>query len=312
MSRDRYLEIPHEHARAGAASGGRELPRGSRSGSAARRPRTPIASARDALSQQLHLARDTERERVSIGSRSHDLSVSEVRLLATVGAFRVADARDVAGEARTELAHLRQAGLVESVPHQLNGQRTQLLTLTEQGRRVLQHYQRHDAAPRQRYYAGLVKPREMTHDAQLYRAYEAAADRLHREGHDVRRVVLDYELKQEYQRFLQEHNRGRRDSLGRPDRSPEEIREWAAAHGLPMTNGRVQFPDVRIEYERPDGERGHEDLELATGHYNGRQMTAKRASGFTLHHSNGSRIRGAASRSGGSPFDPHAAERVLG
>ena len=79
-----------------------------------------------------------------------------------------------------------------------------------------------------------------------------------------------------------------------------------------MVNGRVQFPDVRVEYERPDGERAHEDLELATGHYNSRQMAAKRASGFTLHHIRGSHIGGANSRGGAPPFDPHAAERVLG
>src|SRR5262249_32845774 len=106
-------------------------------------------------------------------------------------------------------------------------------------------------------------------------------------------------------------NVGRRDASGRPDRSPEEIRDWANAHGLPVVNGRVQFPDVRIEYEHPDGERDREDLELSTGHYNGRQMAAKRASGFTMHHSRASGIRGAGGRGGGSPFDPHAAEQVL-
>ena len=45
----------------------------------------------------------------------------------------------------------------------------------------------------------------------------------------------------------------------------------------------MQFPDVRIEYEQPDGREGREDLELATEHYNSRQMAAKRAAGFTMH-----------------------------
>src|SRR5205807_359183 len=121
---------------------------------------------------------------------------------------------------------LRRSGLLDTVPHQLNGQRTQLLTLTAQGQRVLQHYQRRDAAPRQAYYAGLAKPRELTHDAQLYRAYANAAERLQAGGNDVRRVVLDYELKREYQTFLQANNRGRSSSSGRPDRTPEEIRAW--------------------------------------------------------------------------------------
>jgi len=36
----------------------------------------------------------------------------------------------------------------------------------------------------------------------------------------------------DYQRFLQERNRGDRDSDGRPDRSIEEIHEWAREHDL--------------------------------------------------------------------------------
>lgn len=73
----------------------------------------------------------------------------------------------------------------------------------------------------------------------------------------------------------------------------------------------MQFPDVRIEYEHPDGRLDREDLELATGHYNSRQMAAKQASGFKIQRSGASHLRGARGRHGGSPFDPHAAERVL-
>jgi DNA-binding MarR family transcriptional regulator len=313
MSRDRHLEVPHEHVGRTAASGGRELPRGGRGGTATRRQAQSFGRVRDALAQQLDLPRGDGRERVCVGSKSYELRASEVRLLAAVGAFRVADARDVGAAGDGELKRLRQAGLVEVLPHQLNGQRASLVSLTADGRAVVQHYQRiSDGEPRQAYYAGVVKPREVTHDAQLYRAYATAAERLQSTGNSVRRVLLDYELKREYQRFLQENNRTHRRSSGRPDRSPEEIRAWAAAHDLPVVNGRVQFPDVRVEYERPDGERAHEDLELATGHYNSRQMAAKRASGFTLHHSRGSHIRGANSRGGAAPFDPHAAEGVLG
>lgn len=313
MSRDRHLEVPHEHAGRAPEGGGQELPRGGRTGTATRRHPQSFGHLRDALAQQLDLPRGDSRERVCVGSKSYELGASEVRLLAAVGAFRVADARDVGVDGDGELKRLRQAGLVEVLPHQLNGQRTTLVTLTAGGRAVLQHYQRpSDGEARQAYYAGVVKPREVTHDAQLYRAYATAAERLQSTGNSVRRVLLDYELKREYQRFLQENNRTHRRSSGRPDRSPEEIRAWAAAHDLPVVNGRVQFPDVRVEYERPDGERAHEDLELATGHYNSRQMAAKRASGFTLHHSRGSHISGANSRGGAPPFDPHAAERVLG
>jgi hypothetical protein len=70
-------------------------------------------------------------------------------------------------------------------------------------------------------------------------------------------------------------------------------------------------PDVRIEYEHADGRPDREDLELATGHYNSRQMAAKQASGFSVHRSGASQLRTGKARRGGSPFDPHAAGQVL-
>jgi hypothetical protein len=89
--------------------------------------------------------------------------------------------------------------------------------------------------------------------------------------------VLDNELKREYQRFLQASNRRRRDSDGRPDRSAEEIAEWARAHQLPLDNDHVQFPDVRIEYDI-DGRDHTLDLEVMTPHYRGAHALARRSS----------------------------------
>jgi hypothetical protein len=90
---------------------------------------------------------------------------------------------------------------------------------------------------------GLRKPRELTHDTKVYRAYQRAEERLRGEGSRVRRVVLDYELKRDYQRFLHERNRGKKDCDGRPDREPEEIARWAREHDLPYDNGHVRFPE---------------------------------------------------------------------
>jgi hypothetical protein len=63
---------------------------------------------------------------------------------------------------------------------------------------------------KQAFYAGLRKPRELTHDSKVYRAYQRAEQRLRREGGRVRRVVLDYKLKRVYQRFLHERIAARR------------------------------------------------------------------------------------------------------
>jgi hypothetical protein len=89
--------------------------------------------------------------------------------------------------------------------------------------------------------------------APVSREWGPSAARLQDGGARIRRVVLDYELKrEEYQRFLQANNRANRQASGRPDRSPEEIAAWAAAHKLPVEDGHVQFPDVRIDSHWPE------------------------------------------------------------
>ena len=116
------------------------------------------------------------------------------------------------------------------------------------------------------------------------------------EGANIHRVVLENELKAEYQEFLQERNRDRDDSDGRPGRDPLEIRDWAQEHELPCDDkGHVQFPDVRIEYDI-DGRHRTLDVEVMTPHYRGAHAVAKSNSGFTLYFSNRS---GGGGRSGG-------------
>jgi hypothetical protein len=156
-----------------------------------------------------------------------------------------------------------------------------------------------------------VKTRELSHDAQLCRAFVRAAEKLRAQGARVERIVLDYELKREYQKFLQERNRDRADSDGRPDRTREEVKEWAIEHDLPVVNDCVQFPDLRIEYERPDGSRDVENVEVTTLHYRGVHASGKVASGFTTFRGKTARVGGANSSKGSSPFDPDAAEELL-
>ena len=100
------------------------------------------------------------------------------------------------------------------------------------GRAVLeQHRQPAPGEPPQMFYAGLAKPREATHDAQLSRVYAEAAQRLHASGCRVRRVVMDYELKRDYQRFLQETNRAAGERLG----TAESIGRRRSARGRTPT-----------------------------------------------------------------------------
>jgi DNA-binding MarR family transcriptional regulator len=283
------------------------------------RDRDPI-DPRDAFTQDLDLPHGLDRERVTDGDDVYDLRGSEVRTLATVGAFRAvpaAELRDHRNEPNDlwhgDLERLRSAGLVETVaPQDRHGDRTTLVTLTERGRGLLEHHRRLDRDRPQSFYAGVAKARELSHDAQLFRAYLKAAERLRGEGGRIARVVLDSELKREYQRFLQAPNRGRSDSDGRPARSRAEIREWAEEHELPVINNRVQFPDVRIEYERADGRRDIEDVEVTTLHYRGAHAAGKAAAGFTRFRGSTSRVGGRSGGGGrGSSLNPRLAEEIL-
>lgn len=300
------------------SSDDRDRPDGRRNGRAEPEPDDRGShDPRDVFTRHLDLPRGRNRERVHEHARTYELHGSDVRTLATVGAFRVvpdADLRDRQEGRPRDLRHLQELGLVRTVPYVIGKTRTKLVTLTERGRDVLETARREaDRDGRQTFYAGIAKPRELAHDAHLYRAYTKAADRLVDKGARIRRVVLEEELKREYQRFLQASNRRRRDSDGRPDRTAGEITEWARAHQLPVRDDHVQFPDVRIEYDERDGRRAIEDLEVMTPHYRGAHAAAKGSAGFSCYRATGARLGGSSgsSRSGGRGFDPRVAEEML-
>lgn len=274
---------------------------------------------REVFMRDLDLPRGSTRERVVVRDRVVSLRASEARTLATVGAFRVVPARDLrepsdrSGEASArDLRHLREAELIRTMPYVIDRHRTTLVTLTDRGRDVLEAARRRGEA-RQQFYAGIVKPRELAHDSRLYQAYVRAAERLVGRGARLRRVVLDHELKREYQEFLQEANRGRRDGDGRPRRDVDEIEQWAHLHHLPVDDGHVQFPDVRIEYDDRDGGRSIEDVEVVTPHYRGAHAAAKGRAGFTRYGAIGARLTGSGTGAhrGGRAFDPRVAEDFL-
>lgn len=262
---------------------------------------------RDVFMRDLDLPRGRERELVHDRDRAYSLSGSDTRTLSTVGAFRVVperdlrDSRDAAFDVRErDLRHLENQGLIQRLP--LDGH-NRAVALTDRGRGLLEHHRDRDSRERQTFYSGADKVRERTHDAQLYRAYLRAAERLRAQEARILRVELDRELKREYQRFLQDGNRGDRDSDGRPDRSPEEVEEWAREHDLPYFDDQVHFPDVRIEYEDVHGDVRYEDIEVMTPHYRGGHGSAAVRSGFSIHGTRGG--------GGNGSFDPRVAEDFL-
>ena len=99
----------------------------------------------------------------------------------------------------------------------------------------------------------------------------------------------------------------------RPQREPIEIARWAEEHQLPMLDGSVQFPDLRIEYDSPDGRRDVQDIEIMTPHYRGAHAASKASAGFTQYRATGARLGGArGSTRGGRARDARLAEEMLG
>jgi hypothetical protein len=266
----------------------------------------PPADGRDPLAVPTGTRELPDRDpRVPLQGRDrvYHLRESERRLLATVGTFRVVPAGDVTGTAAApdawsgDVRHLAQDGLLTRAQVVINHQPTTVLVLTDAGKDLLDRHQPGDEGERgQTYHAGLVKPRELAHDAQLYRLYRAEAARIGDEGGAVRRVVLDYELKRDYQRYLNRSDRPQDEGI------EEARRTFAEAAELPIVDGQVQLPDLRIEYEDRDGQRHYRDVELVTEHYSRSQLAAKAAAGFRLYRAGGN------SRRGGTPHDPQHLE----
>jgi hypothetical protein len=213
--------------------------------------------------------------------RTYTVRSSEIGTLAELGKFRAVATEDLEefryhGEKdrmRPDVANLTQQGLVreKSIPHSDTAPR-RLLTLTKKGHQFLRST---GTVPRnQATHYGFTKPREAHHDADLYRLYHKAAEKIEQEGGKNPRVVLDFELKK-----CVFHDLAR---LG-PKHSAESKRAIAEKHGLQVVRGKIPLPDLRIEYEDREGNMARVDLELATEHYRGSNLAEKVRAGFSLY-----------------------------
>jgi hypothetical protein len=214
--------------------------------------------------------------------RTYFLRDSELTTLVEIGTFRVVDAEDFvqlsyAGDAdrmNREIRCLAQQRLVVQKP--LNDERSgtkRLLVLTKKGKSLALKSGRLPEG--QAIYHGLVKPREAKHDAALYRVYQREAARIAEAGGRPLRVVLDYELKRNLHRDLAQ--------LGEAGRTREVHERFAEQHGLVIVGGKVQIPDLRLEYETSELARKHADLEVATRNYRPRALAQKAKAGFSLY-----------------------------
>ena len=214
--------------------------------------------------------------------RSFLLRESEFTTLVEIGKFRVIPANDLAQfgyagdvtRSNRDIRHLMQQGLVAMKSVKSGGKQPErLLVLTKKAKRLLLQSGRLPEG--QAIYHGLVKPREVKHDAALYRLYQRESARIESAGGRPLRVVLDYELKRNLHRELAQ--------LGEQGQAREARERVAEKQGLVLVNDKVQVPDLRLEYETADHERRHIDLELATRNYRPRALAQKAKAGFSIY-----------------------------
>jgi len=228
-------------------------------------------------------ARSAEpREIFEVRGKTYRLRPSEIQTLFELGKFRAVAIKDLQefayqgdkDRARADLQNLVRHGLIaeKKIPHPDTSPR-RLLTLSKQGHQFLTVTKR--VPKNQAIHYGFTKPREAHHDADLYRMYYSAVDKIERQGGRNLRVILDYELKKRVYHDLAKPGPHRE--------STAKKKEIAERHGLQVVRGKIPLPDLRIEYESREGEMPRVDLELATEHYRGRNLAEKVRAGFSIY-----------------------------
>jgi DNA-binding MarR family transcriptional regulator len=216
--------------------------------------------------------------------REHSHSSRElgVKTLTDIGTFRAVAFEDLArhryggdlDEARKHLATLTRQGLIRS--RTSYPERAVYVTLTPAGHRLVAGTGEREN-PNQRLYHGFAKTREARHDAALYRLYQQEIARIEHMGGRIRRVILEFELKQSISRQVAKLN-----GLSDVDQVHSK-HQIAQAHGLRVVKGKILLPDLRLEYEGPDQQLAKVDLELVTDHYRRHNLVAKAQAGFAMY-----------------------------
>jgi hypothetical protein len=244
------------------------------------------------------------------------LREEERKVLTDAGRFRVVATRDFAetvydnrhSRMERDLAFLREKGLiqVDTVNARRDGrggkvERIEVVTLTKGGQSLARVSG--ELPQDQKLYAGLVKPREVEHDTQIYRAYRKEAERIEQKGGTNLRVKLDFELKSEVQKSIHAARKAE------PERDMAEIKQQVAQQlELPYVNGGIQIPDARIEYDMDQGSRtGHEDIEVLTAAYRPGHLRNKAQAGFHNYASRSDR----ATLTAKIEDDQHLMENIL-
>ena len=225
------------------------------------------------------------RDLVFVRNRGYRISSAERETMTEIGKFSTIAIADLAchrypnepGKLRKDLHNLKAQKLIRQRRVMAGKGQGELsvLVLTREGKHLVQ--QEYRAARGQRFYAGLVKPREVAHDAAICRMYQVEAAEIEKRGGSVKRIVLDYELKKNvYKPLAKARNL-------RPLEYDKRQAEVAADNELKVIDGKIPLPDLRIEFETAEGDMAKVDLELATEHYHGAHAAGKLKAGFKVY-----------------------------
>src|ERR1700719_474052 len=286
-ARDSEVGPPREERRQESSGTGVSVGRGPTDGSPANSPERPERPGQSSPEQS-----PDRRTQYRQGGRSYSLRSSEVAAIRDIGTFRRVDVGDLArfvyggNEARLkyDLESLRAQGLVEEKTlFRAHRSARKLVTLTAEGHRVVRKAS--GLPEEQRLYHGFVKPKELDHDADLYKVYEKAAEEIREKGAKPTRVRLDFELKESINRAKEAAGHMSEDERRRL------LATVAQEQGLTLDDETIHLPDIQIECETRDGEVGRQNLELLSRNYREEGIRGKASAGFKIYARSGDRNR---------------------
>ena len=210
------------------------------------------------------------------------------RALAEVGMYRSVSFRDLAETrfdghpytARRAVDRMVKDGLMRE--HEAKGPKGgtyKVLTLTQAGAsRARRCVQEQGLDKDQQTHAGLVKRGELSHDTAIYRAARIEQAKLTKQGAVLNRVRIDAEMKKQIARAGET-------ARARGGKAAADAARFQAADdlGLPVKDGRVEYPDAQLEYTDIEDRTGRVNIEIATEHYRIGGIAAKARAGFQVH-----------------------------
>ena len=261
-----------------------------------RPPVTPDRTPRDPVPREIR--REVLRGTVGNGRRGRGramaqwgrfrLAADSVEALRTTGIFGTVELSDMtdlfesAGRAKRSVQELERDNLLRVERFQRGRRRIEAVTLTSPGRRLLERCidpREKGNEEAQAYLSGCARSAQVLHDTAVYRAARCEMRRISAEGGVIRRIRTERQL--------------RRIALCRVDAAKRKGEECCKARAaaaaelrLTVADGKLSFPDVRIEWERPAA-RGSEsdfaDIEVTTADYRERSLSAKSAAGYQIY-----------------------------